>query len=61
MLIHGTRPRGEKQGSAKLTTAAVLEIRALKGTAPYSQIGQRFGVGGAAIGKIVRFERWGHI
>ena len=61
MLAHGTRVRGERQGSAKLTTQAVREIRRLAGQASHRELGQRFCVRGSTIGKILRRERWGHV
>lgn len=61
MLTHGTRVRGERQGSAKLTTDAVREIRRLAGQASHRELGQRFCVRGSTIGKILRRERWGHV
>lgn len=61
MLLHGTRCRGELQGSAKLTANNVLTIRSLSGVVPQSVLAARFAVQQTTISKIIRGERWGHI
>lgn len=61
MLAHGTRVRGERQGSAKLKTADVIAIRQMAAARPQSQIAAQFGVVQGTVGKIIRRERWGHI
>jgi hypothetical protein len=55
--------RGELCGTAKLTEDSVRAIRALYSQGELSQreIGERFGVGHRAIGRIVNFERWAHV
>lgn len=61
MLVHGTRVRGERQGSAKLKTGDVIAIRSLAGLKSGGALGAQFGVQPSTIGKIIRRERWGHI
>lgn len=55
--------RGERQGSAKLTGAQVLEIRALStaGNVRHSAIAKQFGVSQAQIGHISAGRRWKHL
>lgn len=60
-LKHGTRSRGERQGSAKLKTKDVLAIRAMHGTMSQAKIASQFGVQQSTIFKIVHRQRWGHI
>lgn len=61
---HSTRMRlgvrGERQRSAKLTEAKVLEIRASKHEATRDKA-QRFGVSRRTIGQIERRETWRHV
>lgn len=61
MLVHGTRVRGERHGAAKLTTAAILEIRRLAASHSEAELARQFPVNRATIGKVVRRERWGHV
>lgn len=58
-IAHGTDPRGEKHGSAKLSNSQVLEIRSLKGKVPQSQIASRFGVSKTCVSQIMTGTRWG--
>lgn len=60
-VAHGTSPRGERQGSAKLTTSDVLQIRAMQGTASQAAIAAQFGVRQSTVFKIIHRQRWGHI
>ena len=57
------RCRGERNPHASLTEAQVREIRRLWWGVGLSggALARRFGVGRAAIGKIVRRENWAHI
>jgi hypothetical protein len=55
---HGTSPRGERQGNAKLTRDDVVEIRALKGSLSQQAIAEKFGVTRGAIRGIYRGTNW---
>lgn len=57
-LVHGTRNRGERQGHAKLTSANVREIRALKGRIRSREIAKRFGVSETTISGIYHGTVW---
>jgi len=61
MLIHGTRPRGERQGSAKLTTEAVRQMRALAGALSHQKIGAMFGVSQTQASRVISGKHWGHV
>lgn len=54
---------GEFHGGAKLTDAAVIEIRQLAASGDYThqEIADMFNVDRSAIGKVVRRERWRHV
>jgi hypothetical protein len=54
---------GENQHSAKLNTAAVLEIRKLWATGKFTTValGEMYGVNNSTIGRVVRRETWTHI
>lgn len=58
-LIHGTHPRGERNGLAKLTEADVRAIRALSesGESQYA-LARRFGVSRENIREIAHHRRW---
>ncbi|MBD9519322.1 hypothetical protein IB262_05365 [Ensifer sp. ENS02] len=43
-LKHGTKARGERHGSAKLTEQQVRSMRALKGLESNAVIAQRYGI-----------------
>lgn len=60
MIIHGTRYRGSRHHMAKLTEAAVREIKALlrEGRLTQKHIGQRFGVSEDIISFIHRGVSW---
>jgi hypothetical protein len=54
--------KGEINGMSKLTKDKVIEIRAAYETGrSYAEIAKDYDVGGGAIGKIIRRERWKHI
>jgi hypothetical protein len=57
---HQTRVKGERHEKAKLTEAEVVQIRALlaNGELTHKQIGERYGVSGAAIGYIAANRNW---
>ncbi len=54
------RPRGERHGMARLTRAAVIEIRA-RGESDQRALAREFGVAQTTIGKVVRRETWRHV
>lgn len=60
-LEHGTRVHGEQQGQAKLTDAAVYEIRQMAPSTKQVELASRFGVSRAAIAKVIRRETWKHV
>jgi hypothetical protein len=51
-------PRGEQQGSAKLTWEQVDEIRSLRGKAMAKDVGPRFGVAKETISTIWNGRSW---
>ena len=61
MVIKGRSARmlGDSNGRAKLTTEAVVSIRASIGS--YSRIARQYGVSPSAVGAIKRRERWAHL
>ena len=54
---------GELHPNAKLKESDVVEIRRLYATGSFSQraIAERFGIGQAQVGKIVRGHGWTHV
>lgn len=59
MARHGTSPRGERQGSSKLTEADVLRIRKrLDAGASQKRLAGEFGVSRSAIGGIAQGGTW---
>lgn len=58
-IIHGTRNRGERHGSAKLTRADVLAIRELRGRLLQREIADQFGISATCVSQIHRREIWG--
>lgn len=55
---HGTKQSGEKHCHAKLTSAQVLEIRALRGIEKQTSIAERMGVSKGTVGDIQRGRGW---
>lgn len=58
MITHGTSPRGERQGCAKLTRSEVLEIARLRGSRSQRKLADDFGVSRGAIGGIFSGHNW---
>lgn len=58
---HGATARGERQGAAKLTEAAVIEIRKTAHLVPYQVLADKFGVGRSAVGMVARGVSWRHV
>lgn len=60
--LHGTETRGERNGAAQLTEAAVLTIRCefAASRATQAALAQRFGVEPSTIALITRGKRWAH-
>lgn len=52
------RKRGERGPASKLTSEQVREIRSMKGTMYYADIGRRFGVGQSTISSIMNRQSW---
>lgn len=59
MVRHGTAPRGERCGTAKLTAEQVKEIRQSSKTS--DALASAYPVSSRHIRKIVRGERWAHL
>jgi hypothetical protein len=59
--LHGTDPRGERNGSAKLNADAVAAIRALQGKKTIRALAKDFGVGTATICRVQSREGWSHV
>lgn len=57
-LIHGTANLGERNGSAKLTEADVLEIRSMKGMRTQQKIADKFGVSRSLISMLHSGKVW---
>jgi hypothetical protein len=55
---HGTAPRGDSNGHAKLTEADVRWIREFGATLPRKEVAERFGVSPQLIGKVVLGRVW---
>ena len=59
---HGTTARGERVGNSKLVAEQVREIRRLAtAKVTHNEIGRRFGVSKALVGKIVYRKCWTHV
>jgi hypothetical protein len=59
---HGTQPRGEKNGTAKLSEEIVREIRAVyPAQGSLTVLARRFGVNYQTISKIVNRKSWQHV
>ena len=54
------RMRGEKNGRAKLCSADIVAIRALRGEMAHEKIAHLFGVSRQLIGRIQSGKRWTH-
>jgi len=61
MRIHGTLPKGERHGFAKLTEADIRLIRSLEGAGSKKKIGEAFGIGEGQVGRIHRRQNWGWV
>lgn len=59
--LHGTQPRGETAGTAKLTDSQVYEMRDLAGSMSYREMGRRFGVSHTAARRAVLGIKWNHL
>jgi hypothetical protein len=57
-LLHGTHSRGERNPTAKLTEADVIEILTFKGEASIASIAERYSVSQTAIREIHSGKRW---
>lgn len=60
-LTHGTDLRGEKSGTAKLTSGDIIQIRKRAETEFHKVIAEDYGVSRQQIDRIVRGERWAHL
>lgn len=61
MVAHGNSHRGERSPVAKLTEAAVLRMRGLKGTVSQKEISRMFGVTPSMVSLILSGKAWGHL
>ncbi len=61
MTPHAPALRGEESGKAKLTSAQVLEIRALRGAMRVGDIAARYGLAKITVYKIHRRLTWTHL
>lgn len=59
MVEHGTSPKGERQGNAKVTVPEVREILALKGVLLQREIAAKYGVSPRNVSNIHRGDSWG--
>lgn len=59
LVPHGTRPRGEKHGMAKLTREQVLEIR--QSTLPIDALGKKYGICRHSAWAIRAEKTWKHV
>jgi hypothetical protein len=57
-LIHGTINRGERNGKAKLSEAAVREIIAMKGKEMQIKLAEKFGVSNKTVSDIHTGRKW---
>lgn len=57
--VHGTENIGERNGSARLTEAQVLEIFALNGASTQQEIADRYGVNRSSVQNIHKGRKWG--
>lgn len=62
MVIHGTVTRGSRHGMSKLRDEDVRKIRRLHARGhSYDSLGERYGVAGNTIGRIIRGTIWKHL
>lgn len=59
-IRHGTRPRGERHGRAKLSRQSVHEIRTAAGVFN-TDLARRYGVSSSMIGRIRSGKAWQHL
>lgn len=57
-LAHGTRNRGERHGSSRLTEAIVREIRSMEGALSQEGIAKKFGISREHVRNIHQRRRW---
>lgn len=57
-IEHGTFPRGERHGNAKITAEIASDIRALKGRLSQRKIGKLFDISGAHVAHIHAGRLW---
>lgn len=60
-IKHGTYVCGERQNGAKLTPAAVVVIRSLRGKKTQKEIGAMFGVKQSTVRDIQLYRSWTHV
>jgi hypothetical protein len=61
-IRHGTFPRGERTGSAKLTEAGIREAAEMRARGvTWSRIGQHFGVGRGTVYSALTGKYWAHL
>lgn len=61
-LAHGTRPKGETHGSARLTSDDVVKIRAaVAAGAKQKDVAVEFGVHAKYVSLVVARSRWAHV
>lgn len=59
---HGNQARGERMGSAKLTEAQVVEMRALRAAgATFGELAAKYGVHRQTVIPAVKGETWAHV
>ncbi len=58
---HGTQPRGESAGTAKLSEEQVREIRQRIGTMSLRQLAAEYGVSHTAIRRAANRSKWSHV
>lgn len=54
----GLIAKGESHGGAKIKSKHVAQIKALKGSATYKQIGIRFGISAPSVSRIINGQTW---
>lgn len=61
-VLHGTDPRGERNGAARLTAAQVVAMREEYAArrATQAELAQRYGITRSAAALITRGQRWAH-